>query len=449
MNMVRESFLRWLHEQRYHERLRNYQIYDAYYNGDHEVDIPRKVKAALESELGTVSNYCRVVVDTAVDYICGGEIGIEVKSDERYQDAASEAEALLYEVYEANQLLYEEMLKTLTIMGKKGDVFLKLYIEDNEIKVRALRPDICFPRYRSDDYKDMLYCAVKWFDEEGDEENLSHLPFTKGERIGWKAQVFRPDVVEYYELGETEETEYSQWDLVDTVPNRLGFIPIVHMKNTVDDLEFGVSDLQVMTDLQDALNKTITDMLLTMDNQAFQRMFIFGGQTQKGHEISMEPGMITEVPSEDGKVQVVQAADISPFIESMKEILDQICTVTSIPRFGFPKSGAQVSGYALRVHHIPLERKCGKKKTILRSGFGKLNSMILAAAKLLGMGDYTKFNTRIQFTGGLPVDEEAHMRVHEMELRSKIKSRRTVMQERGIVDIDAEMAQIEAEQRGD
>jgi SPP1 family phage portal protein len=453
--MVRESFLRWLHEQRYHERLRNYRIYDAYYNGDHEVDIPRKVKAALESELGTVSNYCRVVVDTAVDYICGGEIGIEVRSDAGNQDAASEAEALLYDVYEANQLLYEEMLKAVTIMGKKGDVFLKLYMEDDEIKVRALRPDICFPRYRSDDYKDMLLCAVKWFEEE---ENPPRPPFTKGGRIGlktkegrkgWKAQVFRPDVVEYYELGETEETEYSQWDLVDTVPNQLGFIPIVHIKNTVDDLEFGVSDLQVMADLQDALNKTVTDMLLTMDNQAFQRMFIFGGQAQKGHEISMEPGMITEVPNEDGKVQVVQAADISPFMETMKEIVDQICTVTSIPRFGFPKSGGQVSGYALRVHHIPLERKCGKKKTILMSGFGKLNRMIFAAAKLLGMGDYTEFNTKMQFAGGLPVDEEAHMRVHEMELRSKIKSRRTVMQERGIVDIDAEIAQIEAEQRGE
>jgi len=447
MNMVRESFLRWLHEQRYHERLRNYQIYDAYYNGDHEVDIPRKVKAALESELGMVSNYCRVVVDTAVDYICSGEIGIEVRPGESDQDTASEAEALLYEVYEANQLLHEEMLKAITIMGKKGDVFLKLYIEDNEIKVRVLRPDICFPRYRSDDYKDMLHCAVKWFDEEGEEENSSVQPSLRG---GWKAQVFRPDVVEYYKLGETEETEYSQWELVDTVPNQLGFIPIVHIKNTVDDLEFGVSDLQVMTDLQDALNKTITDMLLTMDNQAFQRMFIFGGQTQKGHEISMEPGMVTEVPNENGKVQVVEAADISPFMESMKEIVDQICTVTSIPRFGFPKSaGGQVSGYALRVHHIPLERKCGKKKTILRSGFEKLNRMIFAAARLLGMGDYTDLSTKIQFAGGLPVDEEAHMRVHEMELRNKIKSRRTVMQERGIVDIDAEMAQIEAEQRGE
>jgi len=435
--------LHWLHYQRNHERLSNYSIYDGYYNGEHRVNIPPKVKQALESELGTVSNYCRVVVDTPVDYICDGEIGIQVQSDAENQDRASKAEALLYNVYEVNQLLYEEMLKTATIMGKKGDVFLKLYIENNQIRVRALRPDICFPRYKSDDYKDMQYCAIKWFDEE-DSDNI--FPVDRGVRRKWKAQVFRPDVVEHYELGETTKTDYSQWELVDVQDNLLGFIPIIHIKNTVDDLEFGVSDLQVMTDLQDALNKTVTDMLLTMDNQAFQRMFVFGGQTPKGHSLSMEPGMITEVPNENGSLEVVQAADITPFIQAMREIVDQICTVTSIPGIVFSRSsGSTVSGYALRLQYVPLERKCGKKKIVLKNRFGELNKMIFTAAKLLGMGDYTGFNTKLQFTGGLPVDEERRMQVHEIELQNKIKSRRTVMQERGIVDVDAEIAQIAAE----
>jgi hypothetical protein len=461
VNLVQESFRRWLYLQRNHERMTNYAIYDAYYNGDHEVNIPRKVKAALESELGTVNNYCRVVVDTPVDYICGGEIGIEVKSRRtkpagpRSEDAglpgiyvdgdsaASEAEALLYDVYAANGLLYEEMVKTVTIMGKKGDVFLKLYIEDDEIKVRVLRPDIVFPGYRWDDYKEMLYCAIKWFEEDG-AGGTPALP----ER-GWKAQVFRPDVVEYYELGESKETEYSEWKLVAVEKNLLGFIPVIHIKNTADDLEFGVSDLQAMTDLQDALNKTMTDMLLTMDNQAFQRMFIFGGQTPKGYEISMEPGAITELSNENGKLEVVEAADISPFIQVMNEIVDQICAVTSIPSVAFSRLDSRpLSGYALRLHYLPLERKCGKKQVILRNRFAELNRMIFAAARLLGMDDYTRFRTRINFSGGLPVDEEARIRVHEMELENKVKSRRTVMEERGVEDVDAEMAQIEVESRG-
>ncbi|MDQ1316529.1 MAG: Phage portal protein, partial [Candidatus Poribacteria bacterium] len=256
MNLIHESFLRWIHQQRYHERLSNYSIYDAYYNGDHTVNIPPKVKAALDSDIGTVNNYCRVVVDSAVEYISSGELGIEVRHGGTNQVEADKAERLLYDVYESNGLLFEEMLKAVTLMGKKGDVFLKLYVENDEIKIRILRPEICFPRYRSDDYKEMIYCAIQWFDED------DLVPPSNGRNNGkkWKAQVFRTDVVEYYELADSssiidpfQSFQRSEWKLMDIQNNILGFIPIIHIKNTLDDLEFGVSDLQVMTDLQDAL----------------------------------------------------------------------------------------------------------------------------------------------------------------------------------------------------
>jgi len=456
MNLIHESFLSWLHQQRYHERLSNYSVYDAYYNGDHAVDIPPKVKAALESELGTVNNYCRVVVDSAVEYICSGELGIEVKHDGTNQAEADEAERLLYDVYESNGLLFEEMLKAITVMGKKGDVFLKLYIENDEIKIRILRPEICFPRYRSDDYKEMIYCAIQWFDEDS-----LLVPSSNGriENDGrkWKAQVFRSDIVEYYELADSSEIigpfqsfQRSEWQLMDVQDNILGFIPIIHIRNSLDDLEFGVSDLQVMIDLQDALNKIITDMLLTMDNQAFQRIVMFGGQTPKGHKISMEPGSIIEVPNENGSLQVVDAADITPFIQAMDRIIDQICTITSIPKTVFAKSeGGSVSGYALRMHYLSLEHKCKRKEIILKNRLCELNKMIFNTAKLLGIGDYTSFKTRMQFRGGLPIDEQAQAQVHEMELRNKIKSRRKVMEERGIEDIEAEMSQIKAESQAE
>lgn len=444
MNLIHESFLSWLHHQRYHERLSNYAVYDAYYNGDHVVNIPPKVKAALESELGTVDNYCRVVVDSVAEYICSGDIGIEVRHDGTNQAEADKAERLLYDVYESNGLLFEEMLKIITIMSKKGDVFLKLYIDNGQIKIRILRPEICFPRYRSDDYKEMLYCAIQWFDED---------EMSDGKR--WKAQVFYPDIVEYYELLDDtganiyfQHSQKSEWKLVDVQENVLGFIPIIHIKNTLDDLEFGVSDLQVMIDLQDALNKIITDMLLTMDNQAFQRIVIFGSQTPKGHKINMEPGSIIEVPNENGSLQVINSADIAPFIQAMDKIVDQICTVTSIPKAAFAKSdGGAISGYALRLYYYPLERKCKRKEIILKNRLSELNKMIFRAYELMGAGDFTNFKTRIRFSGGLPIDEQLQMQVHEMELRNKIKSRRRIMEERGIEDIESEMRQIEIESR--
>lgn len=435
MNLVHESFLRWLHDQRNHERLLNYTVYDGYYNGDHEIKIPPKVKAALQSELGTVLNYCRLVVDSSVDYIAGGEIGIEVKE-------SPEAEALLYDVYDENGLLGSEMFKTLTVMGKKGDVFLKLYVEDNEIKVSVLRPDICFPRYKADDYRELMYCSIQWFQEEdefGQEED-------EGGKL--KAQVFRPDSVDYYELVGDRDDEKTSWEFVRTEKNLLGFIPIIHVKNTIDDLEFGVSDIQIMSDLQDGLNKTITDMLLSMDNTAFQRLAIFGGQSPKGHELQMEPGAITEFPDADAHLDVIPPGELAPFVMAMKEIVDQIMTVTQLSKITIMKPDAPLppSGLALRIHYIPQERKADKKVAVLEAQFKELNQMIFKAAEILGKGSFVGLKTTLHFEGGLPVDEQMQMAVDEMELRARIRSRRTIMQQRGVEDIDAEMALIREEE---
>lgn len=430
MNMVHQSFLDDIHNQQ-QARLTNYKTYDNYFYGEQDVDIPKKIRLALESELGTVVNYCPLVVNSSVDYIMGGGVNVEAVDE-------PEAEEALIEVYEANGLLTEEMIKTLTIQGKKGDVFPKVYIdENNEVQVRILRPDIVFPGYRTDDYTEMIYCAVKWF-EDGSE-------FEENEGGILRAQVFTDDMVRFYELQGNDDTESTTWVLVGEEKNILGFIPIVHIKNTIDDLEFGVSDLLVMIDLQDALNKTITDMLLTMDNQAFQRMFIFGGQTPG--EISQEPGMITEYSSSEGHVDVIEAASIDGFLEGMREIIDQITTVTQIAKVTTAKSGGVLpeSGYAARMAYIPLEMKADRKIAILKRRFADLNQMIFKALSLTGHPDYTGVKTRLHFKSGLPVDEVAQMEVHEKELMTRVKSRRTVMQERGIEDVDQEMALIEVE----
>lgn len=436
-NLVNDSFLQWLHNEREHVRLGNYNDYDDYYNGEQDVDIPVKVKAALDSELGTVLNYCKLIVDTSVDYIAGGDITVEVPED-------LDAEEFLNDIYDKNDLLTVEMMKLVTVMGKKGDVFLKLFIENDEIRVNVLRPDICFPRYRTDSYTDMLYCAVQWWEDEDKFEK------TPGK---WKAQVFRPDRVDEYEMESDSRfrqdewtTQSSDWELVKSEENILGFIPIIHLKNTIDDLEFGVSDLQVMTDLQDALNKTITDMLVVMDHQAFQRLYLFGSQSPKGVELSTAPGMITEVSDAGGHIDIVSPSSVEPFVSAMSAIIDHIMTITSTAKVQIMKPDAPLppSGFALRMHYIPTERKADKKLAVMQSSFRKLNRMILEATRILGKGDFGTPKTRIHFDLGMPVDEISKMQADEGYIRMFVKSPWTVMEENGVEDIPAEMERIDA-----
>jgi len=436
-NLVHDSFLQWLHNEREHARIYNYKFYSDYYNGEQDVDIPEKVKAALESELGTVMNYCRLIVNTSVDYIAGGDITVEVKDD-------LAAEEFLNDIYDENDLLTMEMMKLVTIMGKKGDVFTKLFIEDNQIKINVLRPQICFPRYKTDDYKKMIYCAIQWWEDED--------KYDKTEVGKWHAQVFRPDRVDEYELESDKESniesQRTNWQLVDSKKNVLGFIPIIHFKNTVDDLEFGVSDLQVMTDLQDALNKTITDMLMVMDTQAFQRVWVFGSTSPKGVEVSVAPGMVTEVPDATGHLSIIEPAAVEPFVVAMSSIIDHIMTITSTSKVQIMKPDAPLppSGFALRMHYIPTERKADKKLAVMQSGFRNLNGMILKAAKILNQGDFGDPlpKTRIHFDLGLPIDELSKMQTDEGKIRMGTKSPWTVMEEDGVEDIPLEMERIDA-----
>jgi len=421
------DFTEWITRAEQNERLQAYKTYESYYNGDHGVAIPQKVKEALQSELGTVINYCQLAITTVRDYIAGGVVGAEVKGNDA-------TEGFVYDVFDANYFWDENLLKILTVMTKLGDVFVKLYIEDGRIKLTVLSPENVYPRYLTNDYNAMRYCAIKWW------EDVSLSPTT--EKL-WKAQVFGPNVVEYYTLG----PQGGNWQLDKVEDNVLGFIPIIHIKNTVDTLEYGVSDLQPLIGIQDAMNKTITDMLLTMDQQAFQRVWVWGAQSPRGHKISMEPGTITEVPDPTGHIDVIQSNDITPYLASLKELQAQFLTVGSLSKLPIvePEVSHPASGFALKVRTIPLEKKCDTKCKILQNRLNELCQMIFKAASIMGIGNYSG-KVIFHFASGLPEDQMTRAQVDEIYNRMMVKSRRTIAEEQGIESPDAEFQELMKEQ---
>jgi SPP1 family phage portal protein len=457
--MVRNSFQGWLHKQENHQRLQNYREYDDYYNGHQEVNIPKRVQEAFKGEFGTVTNHTKPAIDITVQMLCGEPVGIEVTDyTGAKSDATDYAERYLYHTYKQNELLYAGMVEALRIVSKKGDMFIKLYVENGQIKISVLRPDIVFPMYRDDNYKEMVACAIKWYDltEEGNR--------------AWKAQVFRPDVVEYYDLGERTEDEdnrviYSDvddpkgtryrhgdlgshnWEPITVVQNPLGFIPVVHTKNTIDDGPYGVSDLHVMMPLQDALNSLLTDLVLSGHFQAFQRSFLFGAYSDE--EIAMDPGAITLVPGETGSLQTIQPANMISLLQSIREVVDQICTVTQIPEQAFRGfAGVPISGRALQILFTQLTAKCKEKVANVQNGLGRLNRMILYAAALLGMGDWNvmaNMDTKVHFTSGLPKDKLEDAQYYNYHVGMGTMSRYTVMQREGIENVEEEILRINAE----
>lgn len=464
------AFRTWIDEAEQHSRFSDYTEYENYYLGQfNKVTLPKHITDCLSTDVATKANICRAIIDTKVQYICGQPVGITVEGDQSEQ--TKQAEEFLYTIYKNNGLVYKNMLKAIRILAKKGDVFLKIdkqeaggllkkyaqkiierlafwkdYTADyaNKIKVNVVNPNFVLPKYSDNNYEEMELCAVKYFtyNDKGEKE--------------WKAEVWYPDVKQYWTLKILEQSNKSTvatekvwnhiWQLDMEEENKYGFIPFIHIINTIDDRDFGISDLHDIVEIQNNYNKTLTDLAIGMDYQAFQRIFIIGAMTKAGKQWDISPGTITEIPGENAKVTFIPNADMSPYLESLKMIKALACEVSQTPQIALGTiEGGVPSGYALRIHYQPLENKCNETKVLLQDAFQALNEMIFVMAEIDGTVSYAGMATKLQFMGGLPVDKDSVVKTHTQQIANGTLSKETSMQEEGVEDIDEENERIRAE----
>lgn len=463
---MNDGFLFWMHQQERHPRLEDYKIYSSYYDGDHVVELPPKIQKSLEQELGVIANYCKPIVDLTVQYLLGSTVSIDTTQFGQNTELAQWGEQVLYSVYKRNRLLYGNMIKLLRSMGKKGDSFVKLYVENGEIRLSIPRAEYVFPKYRDDNYEDMEYCVIKYYSLD-----------PTGNRV-WRAQVFYPDRMEQYFLGvqnaelytpsrlwrrlfkrdryqntpdtfnyyDEKETHFDKWEPEGVWENPLGVIPVVHFKNVIDDQPFGVSDLQVVTSLQDNLNKILTDMLVSVDNTAFPRLFLVGGMAGAGGKISVSPGTIADLP-DGASVQVVPPSSIYNYVVGIQALVEQMSTVTQIPVEVFRGfNGLPVSGYALRILFMNLESKTKERMANVSDGLSLLNRMIFNAVSLMGLASWellSQLETEIHFTSGIPIDKLADTQYYSALLSQGVVSLDWVRERVGVENLEEIKVQIQ------
>jgi len=459
LEMLARTFVQWIYHQDNVERIERYKKYEDYYQGDIDFHVPPKIREALGSDFRAIAGYPRTIVNKAVGYLCGKPLVLKVKPDlyeiegiedeeERRQrkeetlKEAKNAERFLYKVYRANQFLKQNMIKLIRIQGKKGDVFVKVYVDgsdrENPIKLRVLTPGIVFPKYRDDDIQTLEYVAIviNRKDENG--------------RPYKYAQVFWPDVIKEFKqgMGETTWTEIGEHD------NPIGMIPIVHIKNTEDDKLWGESDIEPVMTLVDAICKAFTDMVANADYQSFQRVFTTGNngdynddkEQDKQQEIG--PGVRTNLPDPDARVHVVEPVNPQGIIEIIKTLREEISIHSRVPQIALGKADGTgaVSSLALRIHYQPLHDKCDEKETLAANGLQQANRIIFAYHKLLTGEDFTGFETEIDFVTTMPVDRLEEQTVRTQRINNKTLSRESAMIEEGIEDPESELEKIRAEQ---
>jgi hypothetical protein len=175
----------------------------------------------------------------------------------------------------------------------------------------------------------------------------------------------------------------------NTVPNDLGRVPVFHFENPG-----GYSELKDVIPIQDALNKTVADMMIAMEFAAFKQRYIIGMEPDIDPETSLpseewlrKTGVdrMLSIPNEEAKVGQFETTDLGQFTRVAEQFRHEVARVSGTPLHYFLiVEGDFPSGEAMKSAEARFVRRIEDRQI----AFGNVWEDIMAFC-LLVTGDIT------------------------------------------------------------
>jgi hypothetical protein len=185
---------------------------------------------------------------------------------------------------------------------------------------------------------------------------------------------------------ETAATHPSTREGSFTIPNPYGVVPVFHFANNADIGAAGQSELDAAMPVQDALNKSVLDMLVAMEFASYRQRWAAGIEIEYGEDGQPVPPFkagvdhlwITE--NHEAKFGDFEAANLEQFLKVKDSFrLDMAC-VTGTPMYYFMQvSGDFPSGEALK----KAESRFVAKVRDRQESFGQVWEDVMAFALLI------------------------------------------------------------------
>lgn len=364
---------------------RRVREYRQYYDGEHDVHLSEPMKAMLRTDLGFSDNQCGLIIDTMVDRL-------KVNGFHSDDDAANDwaAELMAANRFDAMQIdIHEASLID-------GDAYAIAEYDESTQKVLLSYEEAW------DGYTGMM--AV--YDSRGRDIVAAVKVWDAVETT--RVNVYLPDVThKYLAQGEPEDGAGALVEMEGSpMPNPLGRLPVVHWKNRTSRRkkyrateflrgDFGTSELAPVIPLQDALNRTLTSMVMTAELGAFQIKaapgFVPPSKLQPGDWLSYdvsEPGVTGSdyaAMLNAMKAYTLEVSPLTPFIEQCAYLLAEIGSITHTPLPGL--LGADTaSGESLKERKEGLYGKLQRAQTRFGNSWEDLLTMAAAVHNAYTVG---------------------------------------------------------------
>jgi hypothetical protein len=151
------------------------------------------------------------------------------------------------------------------------------------------------------------------------------------------AMLYLPGRVYPFSAKYREGQHEIQWVAGEDGPNPLGEVPLVEYANRPQMLEPGTSEIAGVTDVQDRINKTLADRLMTQEYGAFRQKWATGleipvddnGTPVEPFKAAVDRLLVSEDP--ETKFGDFNATDLAPLLSAVRDDIKDIAAITSTP----------------------------------------------------------------------------------------------------------------------
>lgn len=380
------------------DRIVNYAAYDAYYFGEHNLAFAsEKFKSTFWDVFKSFSlNLCSSVVDIQAERLeIVGFTSSAAKvdttgdtSDDESIDAGSgpvivddRQGSKAWDAWESNRLdLVADRIHTDAL--KYGDAFLIAATENG--KVRGVWPQSVYQMavHYGNDVPATIDLAAKLYGQPVGVE---------AKQILWTLYLYEPGVVTTYTAQLNADARPDSERVFGRIKRQrfqTDLMPVYHFPNKAL-AAYGASELIDVLPIQDATNKTVIDMLVASEYQAFRQRWATGAELDElpdhaddivvdpirvytdsdGNVVTRKdapehgPGTLLMFPNPETKVGEFGQADVSPFVQVKNAFQADVARVSGVPlSYFFVSTSETPSGEALKAAEIRFQRKGRRQK---------------------------------------------------------------------------------------
>ncbi len=430
------------------ERLTQYRRKWNFYEGYHWEAI-----AASDKPEVTI-NYCRLFVNKFVSFEFGKGFSIKMLPNVEKIDGENDPLDFLNEVWKYNkkEKLLVEFGQTKSVTG---DGFIGVFFEPKDIiddpfgeypngriRIIPLPSSICFPEYADSYDKDQMISFTIMYPVPINDSNQGIFRKNKV-RFEIYKQVWTKERVEYWE-GKV---------LKQTLPNKYGIIPIVHIKNLpLHGKTIGQGDLDDIIPINTEYNLKKSDISEIIDYHSAPVTVVFGariGQLERGAN-KVWGGL-----PKDAKVENLHLeGDLVSAQNYISDLKNCMLEIGGIPEsaLGGDLAISNTSGIALQISLMPLVERINMKQMMTREGLTLVNKIILKIALTENLIEIPEgilpkefYYNEIQFESVLPKDMLIELQQIEAEMKLQLMDREEAMQRLGKDNIQYRLQKIDEE----